>query len=131
MFLIMCVCSLFAMAQQTFKASLSCKEENLHLTIDLYEESINVPGMEMFGPMHGYLNGNVYGIWTITSSKIINENTALIRLSNDQGSETQEVKLTKNENEYIFEQVDGVSIKKVVGRKLVKIPKKLIFKIAE
>lgn len=127
----MCVYSLFAMAQQTFKASLSCKEENLHLTIDLYEESINVPGMEMFGPMHGYLNGNVYGIWTITSSKIINENTALIRLSNDQGSETQEVKLTKNENEYIFEQVDGVSIKKVVGRKLVKIPKKLIFKIAD
>lgn len=127
----MCVCSLFAMAQQTFKANLSCKEENLHLTIDLYEESINVPGMEMFGPMHGYLNGNVYGIWTITSSKIINENTALIRLSNDQGSETQEVKLTKNENEYIFEQVDGVSIKKVVGRKLVKIPKKLIFKIAD
>lgn len=127
----MCVCSLFAMAQQTFKASLSCKEENLHLTIDLYEESINVPGMEMFGPMHGYLNGNVYGIWTITSSKIINENTALIRLSNDQGSETQEVKLTKNENEYIFEQVDGVSIKKVVGRKLVKIPKKLIFKITD
>lgn len=131
MFLFFCVCSLFAMAQQTFKASLSCKEENLHLTIDLYEESINVPGMEMFGPMHGYLNGNVYGIWTITSSKIINENTALIRLSNDQGSETQEVKLTKNENEYVFEQVDGVSIKKVVGRKLVKIPKKLIFKITE
>lgn len=131
MFLFFCVCSLLAMAQQTFKTSLSCKEENLHLTIDLYKESIYVPGMEMFGPMHGYLNGNVYGIWTITSSKIINENTALIRLSNDQGSETQEVKLTKNENEYVFEQVDGVSIKKVVGRKLVKIPKKLIFKIAE
>lgn len=131
MFLLLCVCSLWSMAQQTFKASLSCKEENLHLTIDLYEESINVPGMEMFGPMHGYLNGNVYGIWTITSSKIINENSALIRLSNDQGSETQEVKLTKNDDQYIFEQVDGVSIKKVVGRKLVKIPKKLIFKITE
>lgn len=101
------------------------------MTIDLYEESINVPGMEMFGPMHGYLNGNVYGIWTITSSKIINENTALIRLSNDQGSETQEVKLTKNEDQYIFEQIDGVCIKKVVGRKLVKIPKKLIFKVSE
>ncbi len=131
MFFILCVCSLIAMGQQTFKASLSCKEENLHLTIDLYEESINVPGMEMFGPMHGYLNGNVYGIWTITSSKIINENTALIRLSNDQGSETQEVKLTKNEDQYIFEQIDGVCIKKVVGRKLVKIPKKLIFKVSE
>lgn len=131
MFLIGCVCSLLAVAQQTFKASLSCKEENLQLTIDLYEESINVPGMEMFGPMHGYLSGNVYGIWTITSAKIINENSALIRLSNDQGSETQEVKLTKNNDQYVFEQVDGVCIKKVEGRKLVKIPKRLIFKLSE
>lgn len=129
MFLILCVYSIVIMAQQNFKGSLSCKEENLHLTIDLYEESINVPGMEMFGPMHGYLNGNVYGIWSITSAKIVNATTALIRLSNDQGSETQEVKLTKNDDQYIFEQVDGVCIKKVEGRKLVKIPKKLIFKL--
>lgn len=127
MFLVLCVFSIATMAQQAFKGSLSCKEENLHLTIDLYEESINVPGMEMFGPMHGYLNGNVYGIWSITSAKIVNATTALIRLSNDQGSETQEVKLTKNDDQYIFEQVDGVCIKKVEGRKLVKIPKKLIF----
>lgn len=131
MFLIVCVCSLLSMGQQTFKASLTCKEEKLQLTIDLYEESINVPGMEMFGPMHGYLSGNVYGVWTITSAKIINENNALIRLSNDQGSETQEVKLTKSNDQYIFEQVDGISIKKVVGRKLVKIPKKMIFKLSE
>lgn len=131
MFLIVCVCSLLAMGQQTFKASLTCKEENLQLTIDLYEESIDVPGMEMFGPMHGYLSGNVYGIWTITSAKIIDDNNALIRLSNDQGSETQEVKLTKSNDEYIFEQVDGICIKKVVGRKLVKIPKKMIFKLSE
>ena len=110
MFLVLCVFSIATMAQQAFKGSLSCKEENLHLTIDLYEESINVPGMEMFGPMHGYLNGNVYGIWSITSA-------------------TQEVKLTKNDDQYIFEQVDGVCIKKVEGRKLVKIPKKLIFKL--
>ena len=131
MFLVLCVCSLLVFGQQTFKADLSCKEENLHLVIDLYAESINVPGMEMFGPMHGYLNGNVYGIWSITSAKVINENNALIRLSNDQGSETQEVNLTKTDDQYIFEQVDGVSIKKVVGKKLVKIPKKLIFKLTE
>ena len=87
--------------------------------------------MEMFGPMHGFLNGNVYGIWSITSSKIIDENNAVIRLSNDQGSETQEVKLTKNNEGYTFEQVNGACIKKVVGKKLVKIPKKLIFKIGK
>ena len=78
-----------------------------------------------------FRSGNVYGIWSITSAKVINENNALIRLSNDQGSETQEVKLTKTDDQYIFEQVDGVSIKKVVGKKLVKIPKKLIFKLTE
>lgn len=131
LFVLLCAYSLLAVGQDTFRGSMSCKEENLHLTIDLYKESINVPGMEMFGPMHGFLNGNVYGIWSITSSKIIDENNAVIRLSNDQGSETQEVKLTKNNEGYTFEQVNGACIKKVVGKKLVKIPKKLIFKIGK
>lgn len=114
------------------KASLYCQEAELSLVIDLYEESINVPGMEMFGPMHGFLKGNVYGIWTITSAKVTNERNAVIRLSNDQGSETQEVQLSIESNgSYSFEQVNGVSIKKVVGRKLEKIPKKLTFERKE
>ena len=76
-----------------------------YLHLDLYEESVNVPGMEMFGPMNGYMNGNVYGIWMITSSKIENEKTATFRLSNDLGSETQEVKLTvENDSTYSLEQ---------------------------
>ena len=123
------LCTGLTTARSPFKCTLYDRENKIYLHLDLYEESINVPGMEMFGPMHGYLNGNVYGIWSITSAKIVNATTALIRLSNDQGSETQEVKLTKNDDQYIFEQVDGVCIKKVEGRKLVKIPKKLIFKL--
>lgn len=120
------------MAQKPFKASLYCKEAELSLVIDLYEESINVPGMEMFGPMHGFLKGNIYGIWSITSAKIINEQSAVIRLSNDQGSETQEVELTiQNNGKYNFEQVGGVAIKKIVGRKLEKIPKSLTFERKE
>lgn len=129
-FVFTAVSCLISSAQDTFKGVLNCQEENLTLVIDLYKESIEVPGMEMFGPMHGYLKGNIYGIWSITSAKLIDNTHALIRLSNDQGSETQEVKLTKrNENEFDFEQIDGVCIKKVVGRKLVKIPKRLIFRI--
>lgn len=62
----------------------------------------------MFGPMNGYMNGNVYGIWMITSSKIENEKTATFRLSNDLGSETQEVKLTvENDSTYLLEQQGG------------------------
>lgn len=132
MYLTLTLLSVKLMAQKPFKASLYCQEAELSLVIDLYEESINVPGMEMFGPMHGFLKGNVYGIWTITSAKVTNERNAVIRLSNDQGSETQEVQLSIESNgSYSFEQVNGVSIKKVVGRKLEKIPKKLTFERKE
>lgn len=115
-------------AQKAFKRTLVDKDNCINLYIDLYEESIDVPGMEMFGPMNGYMNGNIYGIWMITSAKMQDEKTAIIRLSNDLGSETQEVKLTaKNDSTYIFEQQGGVAIKKVVNKKLVKIPQKLTF----
>lgn len=128
--LFFCIMSELIHAQQPFKGSLYSSENKLTLFLDLYKESIHVPGMDMFGPMHGYLTGNVYGIWCITSAQIKNENTALIRLSNDFGSETQAVKLSiKNDSTYIFEQEDGVVIKKAVNKKLVKIPQKIIFKL--
>ena len=129
---LLCACAAISGAQQPFKRTLYDPENKINLYIDLYEESINVPGMEMFGPMHGFLKGNIYGIWSITSAKIINEQSAVIRLSNDQGSETQEVELTIQSNgKYNFEQVGGVAIKKIIGRKLEKIPKSLTFERKE
>ncbi len=124
----LCTLAWMAAAQNPFKCKLINKEEKINLVIDLYEESIPVPGMDMFGPLHGYMNGNVYGIWMITSAKIINEKEASIRLSNDFGSETQEIKLTvENDSTYNAELVDGVVIKKVIKKKLVKIPQKITF----
>ncbi len=117
-----------AVAQSTFKGTFVSREEKLNLVLDLYQESVEVPGMEMFGPMHGYLNGNVYGVWSVTSAAVKDARTAVLRLSNDLGSETQEVRLTQtSDSTYLFEQVDGVVIKKVVKKKLVKIPSKIIF----
>lgn len=127
-----CCFSVLTIAQKPFKCNLINDDHKINLVIDLYEESIVAPGMEMFGPMHGFLKGNIYGIWSITSAKIINEQSAVIRLSNDQGSETQEVELTIQSNgKYNFEQVGGVAIKKIVGRKLEKIPKSLTFERKE
>ena len=126
---LLCACAAIFVAQQPFKRTLYDPENKINLYIDLYEESIDVPGMEMFGPLHGYMNGNVYGVWMITSAKIVDEKTATFRLSNDFGSETQQVRLTvENDSTYLFEQEDGAVIKKVVeNRKLAKIPKKLKF----
>ena len=87
------------------------------------------PGMEMFGPMHGYMNGDIYGTWIVTSAKVSTGNEAILHLSNDLGSETQEAELTmENDSIFSLKLTDGVVIKKVVKKKLVKIPQKIVFK---
>ena len=111
------------MAQGPWKLKLLCPEENVRLHIDLYEESIKVPGMEMFGPMNDYLGGNIYGVWTVTSFKIQDDKTATLRLSNDLGSETQKVTLTQQSDSLYLLHLDGITVvKRVVGKKLVKVP---------
>ena len=118
------------MAQGPWKLKLLCPEENVRLHIDLYEESIKVPGMEMFGPMNGYLGGNIYGVWTVTSFKIQDDKTATLRLSNDLGSETQKATLTQQSDSLYLLHLDGVNVvKRVVGKKLVKVPIDFIMKV--
>lgn len=116
------------MAQQPWKVYLQNKEHNLRLNINLYEETISVPNMEMFGPMHGYLAGTLANIWTITSCKIENNQKATIRMSNDLGSETQECILThENDSTYILDVKGSQHIRKVVNRKYQKLPTTIIF----
>ena len=114
-------------AGEPWKLQLTNKEEQVNLKLDLYEESIDVPGMELFGPMNGYLAGKgVYGTWMVTSFQIKNDKEATLRLSNDQGSETQSILLTwQNDSTYLMELQNGVVVKKVVNKKLVKIPGKI------
>lgn len=117
-------------ANEPWRLNLSSQvEEGINLRLDLYEESIDVPGMEMFGPMNGYMNGKgIYGVWMITSFKIESEREAILRLSNDQGSETQSVRLTTlSDSTYQAELQGGVVMKKVEGKKLVKLPSRLTF----
>ena len=105
-------------------------EEGINLCLDLYDESINVPGMEMFGPMNGYMSGKgIYGLWMVTSFKIESDREATLRLSNDQGSETQRIRLTcLSDSTYQADLQGGVVMKKVEGKKLVKLPSRLTFR---
>jgi hypothetical protein len=86
------LCAGLTTARSPFKCTLYDRENKIYLHLDLYEESINVPGMEMFGPMNGYMNGNVYGIWMITSSKIENEKTTTRRDSKSWVSHSMRMK---------------------------------------
>ena len=117
------------LAQEPWKVRLLCPEEEIRLHIDLYEESVSVPNMDMFGPMNGYLGGNIYGVWTVTSFKIHDEQTATLRVSNDLGSETQKITLTQQSDSIYTLRFDGSNVvKRAVGRKLVKIPSELRMK---
>ncbi len=116
-------------AQGPWKMNLRCEAENIVLKMDLYKESITVPQMEMFGPMNGYLGGNIYGVWSITSYEIKNEREAVLRLSNDLGSETQRAMLTQQNDTVWLLKFDGHNaVKRVSGKKLVKIPQELLMK---
>ena len=108
-------------AGNPWKLNLTDPEEKITLTIDLHEESIEVPGMEMFGPMNGYLGGNIYGVWVVTSFKI-KKDKAILRLSNDLGSETQEAELTQtSDSTYTLKLLGSTVVKRAEGRKLHKI----------
>ena len=118
------------LSQGPWKMSLLCPDEDVRLKIDLYEETIKVPGMEMFGPQNGYLGGNIYGVWTVTSFKIQDDKTATLKLSNDLGSETQKVTLTQQSDSIYVLHFDGTNVvKRAVGRKLVKIASEFKMKL--
>ena len=119
--LILTFLSVTVLANEPWKVTLIDKKENVTLRLNLYEETIEVPGMEMFGAMNGYLSGNIYGVWPITSFEI-KKKKAILRLSNDLGSETQEAELRQtSDSTYTLKLTGFTVVKRVEGRKLVKI----------
>ena len=116
-------------AQRPWKMDLICEAERITLHMDLYEESITVPRMEMFGPMNGYLGGDIYGVWSITSFDIKNDRETMLRVSNDLGSETQRISLTQQTDSTWLMRFEGRNVvKRVSGKKLVKIPSEYVMK---
>ncbi len=127
---VLCLLSIAVVrAGEPWKVNLRSAEEDVNLYLDLYEESIEVPGMEMFGPMNGYMKGNIYGVWTVTSYKIISDKQASIKVSNDLGSETQKILLTRKNDSVWNMKFEGHNVvKRVKNRKLVKIPAEMTMK---
>lgn len=116
-----------------FRGTYYDAEQRIRLVINLYEERVEVPGYSFIGPTHGYMNGNIYGIWIVTTCKLNADGTATVKLSNDQGADSQTIQLTPTPPGAClhYEAQGGNEVKRVQGRKLVKIPGKLNFKRQE
>lgn len=119
------------LAQQAdgpFKGHFRNAENGIDLHLDLYEESLQAPGLPFLGKMHGYLCGRIHGIWLLVSHEI-EGNTATLRFSNDQGADSQTVRLTaENDSTLTYAAVKGNNIRRVADRKLVKVPPTLVFR---
>ena len=108
---------------QPFKGHFVNRENNVHLHIDLYEESLIAPGYSFLGSVPGYINGTVYGTWLMVSHKVKNNRQATLRFSNDIGSDAQNIEIEiLNDSTLSYRATGSAVIKKVVNRKLVKIP---------
>ena len=124
--------SLTLRAQNTvepFRAYLSNNEYEVYLRIDFYDETITIPGQELYGQLPGYLGKkNNSFCWVITSAKI-QDRTAHLAMINDYGSEDLTAILTaKNDSLYELRQVEGSTLKVPKNGKWQKLPKTLEFK---
>ena len=109
--------------QQPWRLNLVCPEERIHRKLNLYEENIEVPGLEAFGPMNGYMDGNIYGVWYVVGFDIKDDKHATITIANDLGSEDQKLTLTQNaDSTYQLKFLGYNAVKRAQGKKLIKIP---------
>ena len=116
--------------QRPFQAYLYNNEFEVFLQINFYEQDINVPGQELYGPLPGYLGKKHNSFcWVITAAKINNDKTATLSLINDYGSEDLTATLTvENDSTYILKQEKGSTLKVPKNSKWQKLPKTLEFK---
>lgn len=79
--------------------------------------------------MNGYMKDGIYGTWMVIKSNIKSDNKAIVRFSNDIGSDSQDIELTLNaDSTYTYRAVGGNAIRRAVGRKLVKVAGEMTFK---
>lgn len=115
-------------ANQPFKGHFYNAEHRIHLYLDLYEESLTVPNYSFLGKINGYLNGNVYETWLLTSFET-EQNEAHLHFSNDQGADTQVIFFTQlSDSVFSYKAIGNNYIRKVVGKKFVYLPPTMLFK---
>lgn len=125
--------SLQSMAQdeKPFCAYLYNEEYEVYLQIDFYDESVVVPGNELYGQLPGYLGKkNNSFCWPITAAKLMkNGKMAELSLINDFGSEDLAATLTcENDSVYTLKQGKGSTLKVPKNGKWQKLPSTLQLK---
>ena len=113
-------------SKKPFRAYLINKEYSVYLRIDFYQESIYVPGQDLYGKLPGYLSKQHNSFcWLITSAEV-EGNKATLQMINDYGSEDLTATLTaESDSVYVLKQIEGSTLKIPNNGKWQKLPKTL------
>ncbi len=116
--------------QDSFRAYLYNNEYDVYLRINFYDQDVQVPGQDIYGPLPGFLGKRHNSFcWVITSCRVKNEREAQMDLINDFGSEDLTATLTrKNDSIYILRQETGSTLKVPHNGKWRKLPKTIEMK---
>ncbi|MCQ2095619.1 MAG: hypothetical protein MJY59_02620 [Bacteroidaceae bacterium] len=112
-------------AQEPFKGKFTNVELRIDCTLNLYADSIDVPGLEGLEKCYGYISGKLNGNWIILRVDKITDDTAVARITCDRGNDATDITFRTTPTGIQFTQADAV-IKTVNGNKYVKLPKKTI-----
>lgn len=111
-----------------FTGKIVNKEYQVWIEMDFKHQNILTPGQEIFGLVPGYFGARRdTRKWIITDTSVKGK-VATLTIINDYGSEDLEAQLTyQDDGTYLLERLSGSTMKIVVNRSWVKIPKKLVF----
>ena len=125
--------SCLAQTDKPFKGKFYNDEYQIYLRIDAYEQSLTVPGQEIFGEVPGYLSSKRDSrVWLVTDITVKDNRSATIDVINDYGSEDFIALLTlDDEGNITMKHQEGSTYKIVVKNKYVKIPSKIVLKKEE
>lgn len=112
----------------TFRGRIENAEYQVWIEMDFYHNDVVTPGQEIFGAVPGYFGAKRdTRKWIIVDAKV-EKNVASLVISDDYGSEDLQARLTKEaDGTYTLERIKGSTMKIVVNRKWVSIPKRLTF----
>lgn len=119
----LCCWSMMLVAQRPFEGVFRSESLDINAELNLYEKNIAVPDAddEM---CFGFLRGNINGVWAAMKVIEMDDQKAVVRLSNDLGFEAQTIELIVGENGVLTVRlVKDNNMKAVKDRKYVKLPK--------
>ena len=116
------LCAVTVSAQRPFEGFFTEDELELRCQLNLYADSIPVPGLEM-DSCYGYIQGKINGTWVILKIKELDEKSALVRAVSDRGSDGQDVRIVLTDSGVSMSLVGDNNMKAISGKKYVKMPK--------